>query len=206
MPPDMTRLSDYAKGATLMAEEPGDPDAADVPWSIMPRSIPASPRRPFVLSVLGPDRLSNWDSSDMGRLSREARPLAAGDRSLSRSDLSGSWHKAWSASSFNSALSVPAISQRTRWRRLRASRHRCNSGTRRIPKTLAAHGDPRPVSGVVPIRASAGYSGVGAIRRRLRGCDSARGVGYTRTDRNFASKTQHFLIRVDVKGAAILVP
>jgi phytoene dehydrogenase-like protein len=100
----MTRLSDYAKGATLMAEEPGErmPPMSVVDYAAIDSGVPTPP---FVLSVLGPDHLSNWDSSDMDAY-REKR---------------GRWQQAIVryldgmypglaqgivASSFNSALSV----------------------------------------------------------------------------------------------------
>jgi phytoene dehydrogenase-like protein len=64
LPRDMSRLSDYAKGATLMAEEPGDrmPPMSVVDYAAIDSGVPGPP---YVLSVLGPDHLSNWDSSDM---------------------------------------------------------------------------------------------------------------------------------------------
>jgi phytoene dehydrogenase-like protein len=64
LPRDMTRLSDYAKGATRMAGEPGElmPPMSVVDYAAIDSGVPTPP---FVLSVLGPDHLSNWDSSDM---------------------------------------------------------------------------------------------------------------------------------------------
>ena len=64
LPRDMTRLSDYAKGATRMADEPGElmPPMSVVDYAAIDSGVPSPP---FVLSVLGPDHLSNWDSSDM---------------------------------------------------------------------------------------------------------------------------------------------
>jgi phytoene dehydrogenase-like protein len=64
LPRDMTRLSDYAKGATRMADEPGGlmPPMSVVDYAAIDSGVPTPP---FVLSVLGPDHLSNWDSSDM---------------------------------------------------------------------------------------------------------------------------------------------
>jgi phytoene dehydrogenase-like protein len=68
----------------------------------MPRSIPAPP---YVLSILGPDRLSNWDSSDMDAYREKrgrwqvaiVRYLASYYSGLADSVVS---------SSFNTALSV----------------------------------------------------------------------------------------------------
>ncbi len=100
----MKRLSDYGRGATLMADEPGErmPPMSIVDYAAIDSAIPAPP---FVLSVFGPDRLSNWDSSDLDAY-REKR---------------GRWQQAMLryldkfypgladgvvASSFNTALSV----------------------------------------------------------------------------------------------------
>ncbi len=104
LPDDMKRLSDYGRGATLMADEPGErmPPMSIVDYAAIDSAIPAPP---FVLSVFGPDRLSNWDSSDLDAY-REKR---------------GRWQQAMLryldkfypgladgvvASSFNTALSV----------------------------------------------------------------------------------------------------
>ena len=60
----MKRLSDYAQGAGLMAEEPGErmPPMSVVDYAAIDSGVPAPP---YVLSIIGPDRLTNWDSSDM---------------------------------------------------------------------------------------------------------------------------------------------
>ena len=60
----MTRLSDYAQGTTLMADEPGEqmPPMSIVDYAAIDSGVPTPP---YVLSMLGPDHLSNWDSSDM---------------------------------------------------------------------------------------------------------------------------------------------
>src|ERR1700742_1175061 len=64
MPPDMKRFADYAQGPRLMAEEPGDrmPPMSVVDYAAVDSGVPAPP---YVLSILGPDHLDNWDSSDM---------------------------------------------------------------------------------------------------------------------------------------------
>lgn len=104
LPPDMSRLSDYAKGATRMADEPGGlmPPMSVVDYAAIDSGVPTPP---FVLSVLGPDHLSNWDSSDMDayRAKRGRWQQAIVDY-LDRiyPGLAG----AVVASSFNSALSV----------------------------------------------------------------------------------------------------
>jgi phytoene dehydrogenase-like protein len=104
LPDDMKRLSDYGRGAALMAQEPGArmPPMSIVDYAAIDSGVPAPP---FVLSVYGPDLLSNWDSSDLDAY-REKR---------------GRWQQAMLryldqfypglasgvvASSFNTALSV----------------------------------------------------------------------------------------------------
>ncbi len=64
LPPEMTRLSDYAQGAALMANEPGErmPPMSIVDYAAIDSGVPAPP---YVLLICGPDLLSNWDSSDM---------------------------------------------------------------------------------------------------------------------------------------------
>jgi phytoene dehydrogenase-like protein len=64
LPRGMRRLSDYADGAALMAGEPGEamPPMSIVDYAAIDSGVPAPP---YVLSVCGPDRLSNWDNSDM---------------------------------------------------------------------------------------------------------------------------------------------
>jgi phytoene dehydrogenase-like protein len=64
LPREMKRLSDYALGAALMANEPGArmPPMSIVDYAAIDSGVPSPP---YVLSVVGPDRLSNWDSSDL---------------------------------------------------------------------------------------------------------------------------------------------
>jgi phytoene dehydrogenase-like protein len=71
LPPWITKLSDYALGTTLMADEPGArmPPLAIADYAAIDAGVPAPPH---VLSIFGPDRLSNWDASDMERY-REKR-------------------------------------------------------------------------------------------------------------------------------------
>jgi phytoene dehydrogenase-like protein len=104
LPPWLTRLSDYAQGTSLMAEEPGDrmPPLAIVDYAAIDSGIPAPP---YVLSIFGPDRLSNWEGSDIESYrDRRARWQDAMVRYLDRHfpGLAG----AVTASSFNTALSV----------------------------------------------------------------------------------------------------
>lgn len=63
LPDWMTRLDDYARATTLMSDEPGSrmPPLAIVDYAAIESGIPAPP---YVLSIVGPDRLSNWDGDD----------------------------------------------------------------------------------------------------------------------------------------------
>jgi phytoene dehydrogenase-like protein len=104
LPRDMIRLSDYAKGAALMAAEPGErmPPMSVVDYAAIDSGVPAPPH---VLSILGPDRLSNWDSSDMDAYrEKRGRWQAAIVRYLD--SLYPGLAQGIVASSFNSALSV----------------------------------------------------------------------------------------------------
>lgn len=104
LPPWMKTFADYGQGAALMAEEPGDrmPPMSVVDYAAIESGVPAPP---FVLSVLGPDLLSNWDSSDMDAYrEKRGRWQVAIVRYLS--SLYPGLGDAVVASSFNSALSV----------------------------------------------------------------------------------------------------
>ena len=104
LPPWMKRFADYGQGAALMAEEPGDrmPPMSVVDYAAIDSGVPTPP---YVLSVLGPDLLSNWDSSDMDAYrEKRGRWQAAIVRYLS--SLYPGLGDAVVASSFNSALSV----------------------------------------------------------------------------------------------------
>ncbi len=63
LPPWMTRLADYAQAAALLADEPTErmPPLAIVDYAAIDSGVPAPPH---VLSIIGPDRLSNWDAAD----------------------------------------------------------------------------------------------------------------------------------------------
>ena len=104
LPPWIKRLSDYAQGAALMAEEPGMrmPPMSVVDYAAIDSGVPAPP---YVLSVLGPDLLSNWDASDMDAYrEKRGRWQEAIVRYLS--SIYPGLGDAVVASSFNSALSV----------------------------------------------------------------------------------------------------
>jgi phytoene dehydrogenase-like protein len=104
LPPWMTRLDDYALAAALMADEPADrmPPFAIVDYAAIDSGVPAPP---YVLSIFGPDRLSNWDGSDLD-LYRDKR--ARWQEAIARyldgfyPGLAG----AVTTASFNTALSV----------------------------------------------------------------------------------------------------
>ncbi len=63
LPDWMTVLSDYAHATALMAGEPGErmPPLAIVDYTAIDSGLPAPP---YVLSVVGPDLLSNWSGGD----------------------------------------------------------------------------------------------------------------------------------------------
>ena len=63
LPDWMATLGDYAQATTLMANEPDRriPPLAVVDYAAIDSGVPAPP---YVLSVVGPDALSNWDGSD----------------------------------------------------------------------------------------------------------------------------------------------
>lgn len=104
LPPWMKKFSDYGQGAALMSEEPGDrmPPMSVVDYAAVDSGVPTPP---YVLSVLGPDLLSNWDSSDMDAY-REKRGRWQVAIVSYLSSIYPGLGDAVVASSFNSALSV----------------------------------------------------------------------------------------------------
>jgi phytoene dehydrogenase-like protein len=60
LPPWLARLADYAQGTRLMAEEPAGqmPPLSIVDYAAIDSGVPTPP---FVLSVVGPDHIANWD-------------------------------------------------------------------------------------------------------------------------------------------------
>ena len=104
LPDWMSRFDDYAKGTTLMANEPGDrmPPLAVVDYAAIDSGVPAPP---YVLSVVGPDALSNWEDTDQDAYrARRARWQDAIVAYLDRHY--PGLAQAVVASSFNTALSV----------------------------------------------------------------------------------------------------
>lgn len=104
LPGWMTRLADYAQATTFMANEPGDqmPPLAIVDYAAIDASVPAPP---YVLSIVGPDALSNWDDGDQDAY----RAKRARWQDAIAAYLDGHYPglaDAVVASSFNTALSV----------------------------------------------------------------------------------------------------
>jgi phytoene dehydrogenase-like protein len=104
LPREMTRLSDYARGAELMANEPGErmPPMSIVDYAAIDSGVPAPP---YVLLICGPDALSNWDSSDMDAYREKRGRWQAAIVGYLDSHFPG-LAASIVASSFNSALSV----------------------------------------------------------------------------------------------------
>ena len=104
LPDWMTKLNDYAQAAALMANEPGDrmPPLAIVDYAAIESGVPAPP---YVLSVVGPDLLSNWTGGDPD--SYRAKRARWQDAIVTYLD--GHYPglaQAVTASTFNTALSV----------------------------------------------------------------------------------------------------
>lgn len=104
LPRWLQRLSDYPRGAKLMADEPGErmPPMSVIDFTAIDSGIPGPP---YVLSVYGPDLLSNWNSSDMDAYrEKRGRWQSAIVRYLD--SLYPGLADGVVASSFNTALSV----------------------------------------------------------------------------------------------------
>jgi phytoene dehydrogenase-like protein len=104
LPREMKRLSDYANGAALMAIEPGErmPPMSIVDYAAIDSGVPAPP---YVLSICGPDLLSNWDATDMDAY-REKRGRWQDAIVRYLSSVYPGLAESVVASSFNTALSV----------------------------------------------------------------------------------------------------
>jgi phytoene dehydrogenase-like protein len=104
LPDDMKRLADYGRGATLMADEPAErmPPMSIVDYTAIDSGVPAPP---YVLSVFGPDWLSNWDSSDLDAY-REKRGRWQQAMLRNLDEFYPGIASGVVASSFNTALSV----------------------------------------------------------------------------------------------------
>jgi len=104
LPDWMKSLSDYAHATTLMADEPSQrmPPLAIVDYAAIASGVPAPP---YVLSVVGPDALSNWNDGDQDAYrAKRARWQDAIVAYLDRHY--PGLAQAVTASSFNTALSV----------------------------------------------------------------------------------------------------
>jgi len=104
LPEWMSALNDYAKATTLMADEPGEriPPLAIVDYAAIASGVPTPP---YVLSVVGPDALSNWKDGDQDAYrAKRARWQDAIVAYLDRHY--PGLAQAVTASSFNTALSV----------------------------------------------------------------------------------------------------
>ncbi len=104
LPDWMTALSDYAQATALMAEEPGErmPPLAIVDYTAIDSALPAPPH---VLSVVGPDLLSNWAGGDQD--SYRAKRARWQDAIVAHLDRHyPGLAQSVTASTFNTALSV----------------------------------------------------------------------------------------------------
>ncbi|TKT71724.1 NAD(P)/FAD-dependent oxidoreductase [Afipia massiliensis] len=104
LPDWMTKLNDYAQATALMADEPGRrmPPLAIVDYAAIESGVPAPP---YVLSVVGPDLLSNWTGGDQD--SYRAKRARWQDALVGYLD--GHYpglRQSITASTFNTALSV----------------------------------------------------------------------------------------------------
>jgi hypothetical protein len=91
LPREMKRLSDYAQGAALMADEPDGrmPPLSVVDYAAIDSGVPAPPH---VLLICGPDLVSNWDGSDTDASADDGRTPSS---AICPRFIPG-WRKAWS--------------------------------------------------------------------------------------------------------------
>lgn len=104
LPDWMQSLADYAKGTTLFADEPAGrmPPMSIVSYSAIDSGVPA---QPFIISVVGTDRLSNW--SGVERAIYTAKRARWQDAIIAYLDAAYPGLKdAITASSFNTASSM----------------------------------------------------------------------------------------------------
>jgi phytoene dehydrogenase-like protein len=162
LPPWMTRLDDYARAAPLMAGEPADrmPPLAIVDYAAIDSGVPAPP---YVLSIFGPDRLSNWEGSDLDFYrDKRARWQDAIARYLDGfyPGLAG----AVTAASFNTALSVRQYLNAPGGAvyGFAPTPHRSNGGAHRSPRTA--------VPGIYLSSAYAGFGGYTGVIQSAGAC------------------------------------
>ncbi len=151
LPRDMKRLSDFSKGAALMADEPGSrmPPLSIVDYSAIDSGVPGPSH---VLSIFGPDRLSNWDASDMDAYrEKRARWQHAVVNYLS------SYYPGLAdgvvASSFNTALSVRQY--------LNAPDGAVYGFAPTPPRSISAASDRSPRTAVPGLYLASAYAGFG---------------------------------------------
>jgi phytoene dehydrogenase-like protein len=161
LPPWMTHLSDYAQGTALMAAEPGErmPPLAVVDYAAIDAGVPAPP---FVLSIFGPDLLSNWDASDVERYREKRGRWQAAIIGYLDSHYRG-LADAVTASSFNTALSV---------RQYLNAPHGAVYGFAPTPaRAAAADRSPRtPLPGIYLASAYAGFGGYSGVIQSAAAC------------------------------------
>ncbi|NEW88872.1 NAD(P)/FAD-dependent oxidoreductase [Rhodopseudomonas sp. WA056] len=161
LPDWMTTLASYAEGKTLMADEPGArmPPLAIADYTAIDSGVPSPP---YVLSVVGPDRVSNWDGleQDAYRAKRgrwQQALLAHLDRSYP--GLSG----AITAAAFNTAYSVQQY--------LGAPQGAVYGFAPLLPNSDAPYRTPRTtLPGLYLASAYAGIGGYSGVVQAAQGC------------------------------------
>lgn len=159
----MTRLDDFSAATTIMAGEPGErmPPLAVVDYAAIDSGVPAPP---YALSVVGPDKLSNWDEADhdayRAKRARWQEALVA--------YLDGRYPGlagAVVASTFNTALSV---------RQYLGAPEGAVYGFAPVPPRAWLHVPPRspktPVAGLYLASAYAGFGGYTGVVQAAGAC------------------------------------
>ncbi|MFT3938930.1 phytoene desaturase family protein [Rhodopseudomonas sp.] len=161
LPDWMTTLASYAEAKTLMADEPGErmPPLAIADYTAIDSGVPSPP---FVLSVVGPDRVSNWDGLDQDTYrAKRARWQQALLAHLDRSypGLAG----AVTAAAFNTAFSVQQY--------LGAPQGAVYGFAPLLPNSEAPYRTPRTaLHGLYLSSAYAGIGGYSGVVQAAEGC------------------------------------
>jgi phytoene dehydrogenase-like protein len=161
LPDWMTTLASYAEAKTLMADEPGSqmPPLAIADYTAIDSGVPSPP---FVLSVVGPDRVSNWDGLDQDTYrAKRARWQQALLAHLDRSypGLAG----AVTAAAFNTAFSVQQY--------LGAPQGAVYGFAPLLPNSEAPYRTPRTaLPGLYLSSAYAGIGGYSGVMQAAEGC------------------------------------
>ena len=148
LPDWMTSLDDYAQAATLLRGEPAErmPPLAIVDYAAIASGVPAPP---YVLSIIAPDRLANWEGLDQdGYRARRARWQTALVAYLD-THYPG-LESAVTSSSFNTAWSV---------RQYLGTPHGAVYGFAPTPSNAAARSPQTPIAGLYLSSAHAGFGG-----------------------------------------------